>query len=323
MRGILILNTGSPRTNNREDVKYFIGQMLSDPLVMSSVPDLVRDTLAKRIIAPMRASNSAAHYSLIWGDRPSESPLIYNSKMLAKRIEEATGMPVEVGMRYCDPSIPAAFQRLKEKCATLHEVVVVPMFPQYAQSSYQTAVDEVGVRFYEKPQSFRLKILSPYYSEPGYILSLAESLKPRVGKEYDRLVFSFHSLPLEHVEAGWKKGKDFDYVYQIKETVRLVTKELDIDPKKNRIVYSSAIGKKWLEPDLDKTMKELAIDGIEKVIAITPGFPADNLETLYDIGISARGEFMNNGGKEFTFVPCLNFEDYWVEGLIRIITSKV
>lgn len=322
MRGILILNTGSPKTKGREDVKYFIGQMLSDPLVMT-LPDFVRNTLAKRIIAPMRASNSAAHYSLIWGERSAESPLIYNSKMLAKSIEEVTGMPVEVGMRYCEPSIPAAFQRLKERCATLHEVVVVPMFPQYAQSSYQTAVDEVGARFYEKPHSFRLKILSPYYNEPGYITSLAESLKPHVEKDYDRLVFSFHSLPLSHVEEGWKKGKDFDYVYQIKETVRLVTKDLNIDPKKNRIVYSSAMGKKWLEPDLNNTMQEFAADGIEKIIAITPGFPADNLETLYDIGIVAREQFLNNGGKEFTFVPCLNFENYWVEGLIRIITGKV
>jgi len=322
MRGILILNTGSPRTKEKEDVKHFIGQMLSDPLVLT-VPNFIRNPLAKGIIAPMRASNSAEHYSLIWGDNPTESPLIYNSRMLAKKLEESTGMPVEIAMRYGDPSIPSALKKLNEKCATLHEVVVVPMFPQYAQSSYQTAVEEVGNRFYEKPHSFRLKIMSPYYNEPGYINSLAESLRAHVQKEYDRLVFSFHSLPLSHVEAGFKKGKEFDYVFQIKETVRLVTKELDIDPKKNRIVYSSAIGKKWLEPDVNDTMREFALDGLERIIAITPGFPADNLETLYDIDIIARHEFLDNGGKEFTFVPCLNFQDYWVEGLIRIITSKV
>lgn len=322
MRGILILNTGSPKTKERDDVKFFIGSMLSDPLVMT-VPDIIRNTLAKHIIAPMRASASAAHYSQIWDDDRDKSPLIYNSQKLAEKLEEVTGMPVEIGMRYCEPSIAEAFRRLNNKCATLHEVVVVPMFPQYAESSYRTAVNEVGKIFYEKPHSFRLKILSPYYNEPGYISSLVQSLKPYIEKEYDRLIFSFHSLPLNHVEEGWKKGKDFDYVYQIKETVRLVTKELDIDPKKNRIVYSSAMGKKWLEPDLDTTMQELAIGGIEKIIAITPGFPADNLETLYDIGIVARDNFMKNGGKEFTFVPCLNFEDYWVEGLIRIITSKV
>lgn len=322
MRGILIINTGSPKTKNREDVKFFIGAMLSDPLVMT-VPDWLRTTLATKIIAPLRASNSASHYSLIWDDKQTESPLLYNTQQLAEKIEEATNMPVEIAMRYGLPSIPEALKRLKAKCATLHEVVVVPLFPQYAQSSYKTVVEAVGTHFYKKPHSFRLKIIEPYYSDPNYIHALAESLRPHIEKGYDRLVFSFHSLPLTHVEIGWKKGKDFDYVYQIKETVRLVSKELDIDPKKNRIVYSSAIGRKWLKPDLNETMKQLPVDGVKRVIAITPGFPADNLETLYDIGIVARDNFMKSGGEEFTFVPCLNSEQYWVEGLIKIITNKI
>lgn len=322
MKGILIVNTGSPKSKNRADVKWFIGAMLSDPLVMT-VPDFIRNTLAKRIIAPLRASDSAAHYSLIWDNVHDESPLIYNSRRLAERIEESTGMPVEIAMRYGEPSIIRAFQKLKEKCATLHEVVVIPMFPQYAQSSYQTVVDEIGRSFYQKPHSFRLKILEPYYNEAGYVHALSESLKPYVESGYDRLVFSFHSLPLSHVEAGWKKGKDFDYVYQIKETIRLVTKELGLDPHKNRLVYSSAIGKKWLEPDLNKTMRELPENGVRKIVVITPGFPADNLETLYDIDILAREAFLESGGEEFVFVPCLNYEDYWVEGLIKIVTSKV
>lgn len=322
MRGILIINTGSPKTKNREDVKFFIGAMLSDPLVMT-MPDWIRKTLATKIIAPLRASSSAAHYSLIWDDKQLQSPLLYNTTQLAKQIEEATNMPVEVAMRYGLPSIPEALMRLKAKCATLHEVVVLPLFPQYAQSSYKTVVEAIGDHFYKKPHSFRLKIIEPYYSDPNYIHALAESLRPHIEKGYDRLVFSFHSLPLTHVEIGWKMGKDFDYVYQIKETVRLVSKELNIDPKKNRIVYSSAIGHKWLKPDLNETMKQLPPNGAKRVIAITPGFPADNLETLYDIGIVARNNFMKAGGEEFTFVPCLNFEQYWVEGLIKIITNKI
>lgn len=322
MRGILIINTGSPKTKNREDVKFFIGAMLSDPLVMT-VPDWIRTTLATKIIAPLRASSSASHYSLIWDDNQTESPLLYNTTQLAEKIEETTNIPVEVGMRYGSPSISDALKRLKAKCATLHEVVVVPLFPQHAQSSYKTVVDAIANHFYKKPHSFRLKIIEPYYSDPNYIHALAESLRPHIEKDYDRLVFSFHSLPLTHVEIGWQKGKEFDYVYQIKETVRLVSKELDIDPKKNRIVYSSAMGRKWLKPDLNETMRQLPVDGSKKVIAITPGFPADNLETLYDIGIVARDNFMKAGGEQFTFVPCLNSEQYWVEGLIKIITNKI
>lgn len=323
MRGVLIVNTGSPKNLTKEDVKWFIGAMLSDPLVMSTIPDWFRPILAKRIIAPLRASKSLSHYDLIWDKEHSASPLIYHTLRLAEKVEQESDMSVEVAMRYGEPEVSVAFERLMEKCPSLHEVVVVPMFPQYAQSSYQTTVDYIGQCFMKQHYPFRLKFVSAFYNHIGYIKALAESLKPHVKEEYDRLVFSFHSLPLVHVEEAWKKGKDFDYVYQIKETVRLVTKELNIDPKKNRIVYSSAMGKDWLEPDLDVSMKDFAQSGVKKVIAITPGFPADNLETLFDIDIQARNIFMKHGGQKFTFVRGLNSEDYWVEGVIRIITDIV
>lgn len=323
MRGVLILNTGSPKTQERKDVKFFIGAMLSDPLVLSTVPNWFREILAKGIIAPLRASGSASHYRLIWDNEHNESPLIYNTLELARKIEESTGMPTEVAMRYGAPSICDAFEKLKRKCATLHEVIVVPMFPQYAQSSYQTAIDEVGRYFMSKPQPFRIKFLEPYYNQPEYISALAHSIKPFIENGYDKLVFSFHSLPISQVEIGFNKGKSFDYVYQVKETVRLVTKELDVDPKKSRIVYSSAIGSKWLKPDLEETMKQMAESGVKKVVALTAGFPSDNLESLYDIDIVARDVFEKNGGEEFYFVPGLNAQDFWVEGLIKIITRKI
>lgn len=321
MKGILLINTGSPATKQREDVKYFIGAMLSDPMVMN-VPDIFRNFLAKRIIAPFRASASSANYSLIWDNEHDASPLIYNMQLLAQKVEKSADIPVEIAMRYGEPNIKDAIDKLKKKCPNLDELIIVPMFPQYAESSYQTAVDAVLGYIEQNKFDFEVKVVPPYYEEFGYIQSLAKSLKPYVEKGYDRLVFSFHSLPLSHVERGWKKGKDFDYVYQIKETIRLLTKELDLDPKKNRLVYSSAIGKKWLEPDLNQTMKQLPVDGANRVIVITPGFPADNLETLYDIDILARDCFMKSGGKEFSFVPCLNAQDYWVDGLIRVITRK-
>lgn len=319
MRGLLIVNTGSPKSNSREDVKWFIGAMLSDPLVLSA-PDWYRTILAKKIIAPLRASNSAEHYSLIWDYEHDASPLIYHTQQLAKKIEDATELPVEIAMRYGSPSIEDSFQRLMDKCPTLHEVVVCPMFPQYAQSSYQTVVDLIGKCFYRQSYPFRLRILDPFFDEPAYTHALSLSLKPFVEKEYDRLVFSFHSLPLSHEEAGRAKGRRFDYVYQIKETIRLVTNELGIDPNKNRIVFSSAIGKKWLEPDLDKTMEMMGKEGLDRIIVITPGFPADNLETLFDIDINAREIFTKNGGKELDFVPGLNSEDYWAEAVIKMVT---
>ncbi|MFV0468168.1 MAG: ferrochelatase, partial [Dysgonomonas sp.] len=324
MRGILIINTGTPKSLQKEDVQWFIGAMLSDPLLLSTVPNWFRPLLATRIIAPLRAAKSAAHYSLIWDKEHDASPLMYHTEQLAGKIEDLSGLPVEIAMRYGEPSIPLAFERLIKKSPALHEVVVVPMFPQYAQSSYQTVVDEVGRYFLKKHYPFRLKFIEPFYNHPCYIKALSERLKPYVeGGGYDRLIFSFHSLPLVHVEEAWKKGYNFDYVYQIKETIKLVSKELNLDIKKNRIVYSSAIGKKWLEPDLCSTMKELAEEGIKRIVTLTAGFPADNLESLYDLDILAREAFLSNGGEDFVFVPGLNSEDVWVEGVIKMVTDKV
>lgn len=322
MRGILILNVGSPKTTNKEDVKSFIGEMLSDPLVLT-VSDKIRDILAKKIIAPLRASNSSAHYSLIWDNEHHSSPLVYNTRLLAEKIEKGTGLITEIAMRYGEPSISEALNKLEKRCPSLHEVVVLPMFPQYAESSYQTAIDAVGRYFYKKPHSFKLKITEPFYSDPAYIQALATSLKPHTEKPYDRLVFSFHSLPLSHEQKAREKGKQFDYVFQIKETIRLVTKELAIDPNKNRVVYSSAMGSSWLKPSLNESMKNMPTEGIKKIIIICPGFPADNLETLYDVDIKAKEIFLKNGGEEFTFVHGLNSEDYWVDGIIKMVTRFI
>lgn len=320
MKGILLVNTGSPHTKSRKDVKAFVGDMLSDPYLMT-VPDWFRPILVKGIILPLRQFSSTSHYSQIWDNEHNCSPLLYNMLQLAEKLEAYTEMPVEVAMRYGKPDIASAFRKLIEKDACLHEVAVLPMFPQYADSSYKTTVDEVGRCFFKRPHPFRIKIIDPYFNHPSYISALAESIRPFIQKEFDRLVFCFHSLPLSHIEAGWKKGKEFDYVYQTKETVRLVLKELDVDQRKMRLVYSSAIGSNWLKPDLDETMKTLPEEGHRKIVIVSPGFAVDNLETLYDVSLKAREIFMKSGGEEFSYVPCLNSSDYWVEEVTKIISG--
>lgn len=319
MKGILLVNTGSPKTCEREDVKSFISAMLSDPYVMT-VPDWFRPILVNGIIVPFRQFASTKHYELIWDKNIKDSPLLHYAKELARKLEQLTEMPVEVAMRYGEPSVKAAFEHLLAKENKLHEVIVLPLFPQYAESSYKTVVDHVGKVFFKSPYPFRLKFIEPYYNHPAYISSLAKSIKPYIESGFDKLIFTFHSLPLNHVEKGWAKGKDFDYVYQTKETVRLLIKQLDIDIKKTRLVYHSAMGNKWLKPDLDDTIEQLAAEGSKKIAVVAPGFAADNLETLYDINIQTCELFLKKGGEHFSYVPCLNSEDYWVESVVKIIT---
>lgn len=319
MKGILLVNTGSPKTCTRTDVKAFIRDMLSDPRVMT-VPDWFRPILVKKIILPTRQFSSTAHYSSIWDHTHNASPLIYHARRLAEKLELLSDMPVEIAMRYQGPSTTTALERLMEKEPKLHEVIVLPLFPQYAESSYKTVVEEVGKDFIRHPYPFRLKFIEPYFNNRGYIEALAESIKPYLENEFDKIIFSFHSLPLSHIEEGWKRGKEFDYVYQTKETIRLVIKNLGIDVKDTRLTYHSAMGKKWLGPDLDDTIKELANENKKKVIVVCPGFAADNLETLYDVDIKTKETFLKAGGTHFYRVPCLNSQDYWVEGIIKIIS---
>lgn len=319
MRGVLLVNVGSPESTSRKDVRSFVETMLSDPLLMT-VPDWFRPILVKGIIGPFRQFASARHYSLIWDEEHDMSPLMYHMQQLAVKLSPKIDMPVEIAMRYGLPDISSALDRLAQNDQKLHEVVVLPLFPQYAESSYKTAVDEVGRCFYKKAYDFRLKIIEPYFNHTAYIGALVKRLEPFVNQDYDRLIFCFHSLPLTHVEKGWKKGREFDYVYQLKETARLVAKGLNIEPNQYRIVYSSAIGSKWLEPDIDETLKTMAQEGIKNVIVISPGFACDNLETLYDVRIKARETFIGHGGKHLAYAPCLNSEDYWVDAIKEIIS---
>lgn len=293
--------------------------MLSDPYVMT-VPDWFRPILVNGIIVPFRQFSSTKHYELIWNKDRKDSPLLYQVKQLAQKIEVATEMPVAVAMRYGQPDVTAALDHLMMKNNRLHEIIVLPLFPQYAESSYKTVVDFVGRQFFKRPYPFRLKFIEPYFNHPAYISALVTSIRPYIEKEFDKLIFSFHSLPLSHVEAGWRKGKEFDYVYQTKETIRLVVNELKLDIRKTRLTYHSAMGKEWLGPDLDDTVRELAEEGQKRILVIAPGFAADNLETLYDIKIKTQELFLKHGGTDFSYIPCLNSEDYWVESVIKIIS---
>ncbi|MEA5063933.1 MAG: ferrochelatase [Bacteroidia bacterium 43-41] len=317
MRGILLINVGTPATCSKEAVKKFVGDMLSDPLVTGK-PELVSNFLAKKIIAPVSSGKSFNKYSQIWRkEEPAISPMIYFMRKLAQLLEERKNIPVEIAMRYGEPGIEQAFKNLEKKCPLLHEVVVFPLYPHYAQSTTQTTIDEIGRIFYKHPHSYRLKIVEPYFDHPAFINALAKHAEPYL-KGIDKLVFCYHSLPVDQVEVAWKKGKEFDYVYQLKETNRLFCKKLNIELQYTYLLYASQRGNNWLKPFLDADISDFPQLGWKKVAVIAPGFPADNLETLFDIDLQARELFMKAGGEEFVFVPSLNYSDEWIEAIWKI-----
>ncbi len=320
MKGIILLNVGTPAECTKVAVEQFIGDMLSDPLVADKYQPAFK-FLARQVIAPMSASKSLGKYSLIWRKtEPAESPILYYMQELAKKLEQQKDVPVEIAMRYGSPSIESAFDALHKKCNNLTDVVIFPLIPHYAQSSTQTANDEVMRVYNKKPYPFKVKIIDPYYNHPAFIDALATHTKPYLTDDFDRLVFSYHSLPVHQVRKAWKKGKEFDYVYQLKETNQLLNKKLGISPNKTLLLYSSQRGKGWLKPFLDKDIADLPKLGWKKIVIIAPGFPVDNLETLFDVDIEARKLFMKAGGEEFIYVPSLNAESYWVDAIWKIIS---
>ncbi|MGV8963177.1 MAG: ferrochelatase [Candidatus Saccharimonadaceae bacterium] len=321
MKGIILLNIGTPSECTKPAVEKFIGDMLSDPLVLDKVQFASR-FLAQKIIAPLSASKSLEKYSLIWRkEEPVISPILYFMRELGAKLEVQKNVAVEIAMRYGKPSIENAFKALLNRCTQLTEVIVFPLLPHYAQSSTQSTTEEV-IRIYNKNSySFKLKIARPYYNHPAFIEALAIHVKKYITSDFDRIVFSYHSLPIHQVESAWRKGKEFDYVYQLKETNQLLVKELEINPNKTILLYSSQRGKGWLRPFLVTDIGDLPKLGWKNIIILAPGFSVDNLETLYDIDIEAREIFMKAGGKKFTFIPSLNTEQYWIDALWKIIST--
>lgn len=301
--GVIIINTGTPASLTKKDVGCFIGDMLSDPYVMG-MSEWFRVTLARKIIAPLRASSSLEKYSMIWGDSDF-SPLLLTTLALADSVELNKSLPVSVAMRYGAPYIEDAIADLEKRCPNMKEVMILPLFPQYAESSYLTAVEAAQSSPAFQSGKYILKIIPPFYNNPIYISSLAKMIAGYIDTDY-HLLFSFHSLPLSHIELGKTQEKDFDYEYQCCETARLVSQKLGINSDNYSVVYASAMGKKWQGPFLNEIVADLPRKNVRKVAVLAPGFIVDNLETLYDLNISARQEFMDKGGESFIFIPCLN-----------------
>lgn len=320
MRGILIINTGTPRSVKQQDVRQFIGDMLSDAKLVD-LPNPFRYILARWIIAPKRQVESTHHYQQIWNYQENTSPLLYHTQQLCLKLEDKIHEPVVYAFRYGHPNAKEAIKLLEERVPNMTELVVMHMFPHFAQSSYQTAIDEVAKAFRHKKRKYSIRIIPPYYNHPAFIRCLSNQIRPFVAQAYDKLIFSYHSLPLKHLEREYGKGVNFDYTFQANETLRLVSQQLCLDQAKNCVAYSSAIADDWQRPFLDDLIEGLPSQGVKKVVVACAGFPIDNLESLYDIGIQAKEIFQKHGGETLHFVPGLNSENMWVEAIGEIINT--
>ena len=327
MKGILLINLGSPKDLELDSIKNYLKEFLSDDLVID-YPKLLQQILVNWIIIPSRYKNTREAYSEIWTE--NGSPLIYDTLVLGEKVNAKSNTPVEVSMRYQFPSIKQGLMKLKEKGCT--EIFVVPLYPHYAMSTVLTTEREVKRIESKLGLDLQLNFIGAFYNEGGYISSLSDVINRNRQKESDFLLFSYHGIPNRHLIKTdptenhclkvknccdiESKAKPFCYKAQVLETSKLCAKKLELKDDEWGVSFQSRIGPGWIQPFTDKELVRLAEEGIKNLDVVCPAFVTDNLETLEEMNIRGRETFLEAGGESFNYIPCLNNEDSWVDFLV-------
>lgn len=324
MKGVLLVNLGSPESPDPKDVKPYLDQFLMDKYVID-VPFLLRALLVRGIILRKRPEKSAAAYKKIWWDEGS--PLIVLSKRMHKKVQQKTELPVSLAMRYGNPSILSGLQELHDKGVT--EVMLFPLYPQHAMASTVTIfvlAEELRQKHF--PHMTFTKVPA-FYNRPEYIADLANSIEKSLENfQYDHLLFSYHGIPERHIRKTDitkshckidgsccetpSPAHEFCYRHQCYETTRQVVELLGISAGKYSQTFQSRLaGDKWLEPYTDVEINKMPEKEIKNLAVVTPAFVADCLETLEEIAMEANHQFKEHGGQNFLAIPCLNDGDEW------------
>jgi protoporphyrin/coproporphyrin ferrochelatase len=327
-RGIILMNLGSPDSTEVPDLRKYLNEFLTDNRVIDSW--FVRNLLVRTVIVPRRAPESAKAYQTIWTD--NGSPLVEITKQLAGKLQEQLPEPVAIAMRYGNPGMEQAYEDLLKRLPGLEEVTAIPLYPHYAMSSYETAVEHAKEVHQKKKYKFNLKFIQPIYQDKRYIRAMSENMRPYLEKEFDHLLFSFHGIPERHVKKSDPTHSHClatadcctipsvahltCYRHQCLKTMKLIAEELGIATDKYSFSFQSRLLKDpWLKPYTDFRLQEMPKEGIKKLKVVCPAFVSDCLETLEEIEIRGRESFLASGGTEFEMIPCLNTHPRWVEAL--------
>ncbi len=323
-KGVLLVNLGSPDSPTPKDVKPYLDEFLMDERVIDVNP-VLRNIIVRGIILNTRPKRSAEAYAKIWWDEGS--PLIVISERFTDKVRQQTDLPIALGMRYGSMTIKNALQELQEK--GVDEVLLVPLYPHYAMSSYETVVVKAMEVQQEHFPEIHLTTLPAFYSNPEYVKvlskSIAEGLK---GFEYDHILFSYHGIPERHIKKSdpTKFHCKIDgqccktnsvahhtcYKHQCLDTTKLVKDALGLDETKISSSFQSRLGSDpWLQPFTDKEFERLAQEGKKRLAVITPAFVSDCLETLEEIAMEGKHQFEEAGGEDYIHIACLNDRDDW------------
>lgn len=323
----MLMNLGSPDSTQVKDVRKYLMEFLMDGRVIDK-PYLSRALLVGGIIVPFRAPKSAEAYKKIWTERGS--PLIWLTEDLRTALLQQVDAPISISMRYGNPTVQKAYTEMAE--AGVEELVAVPLYPHFAMSSYETAVEHARKIFSEGNYPFTLKFIKPFYKEPDYIAALADSIRPFLDRSPDHILFSYHGIPVRHLYKSDPTKKhclsgpaccqqtsvahSTCYRHQCYTTTRLVVERLQLPEGSYTTSFQSRLGRsEWIKPYTADRLEELPGEGVKKLLVVCPAFVSDCLETIEEIGQEGRESFLHNGGEDFQLVPCLNTDPAWVNTL--------
>ena len=333
MKGVLIVNLGSPNSTDTDDVRDYLDEFLMDERVID-LPKWFRTFLVKVIILKSRPKKSAKAYKKIWWK--DGSPLIVLSKRLLKKVNKKVSIPVSLAMRYGNPSIKEGLESLDEMGVT--KVLLIPLYPQFAMATTETILvlaNQLQNKYFPKME---LTSLPAFYNHPDYIRVLGNSIQEALqGKDWEHLLFSYHGVPERHIRKSDitkshckmdgrccfedSKAHQYCYRHQCEMTSVKVAEYLDLKKGTFSTSFQSRVSilGSWLKPYTDKTVENFAKSGIKELAIATPAFVSDCLETLEEIGMEAAEEFEDKGGKLLHVIPCINDRDDWVNVLSRWI----
>lgn len=334
MKGVLLVNLGSPDSTETKDVKKYLDEFLMDKRVID-MPYWKRFLLVKGIILRTRPKKSGEAYKKIWWKEGS--PLVVISQRFTDKVTSKIDIPVALGMRYGSMSIHKGIQELVDKGVS--EIFMIPLYPHYAMSSYETVIvkaDEVQKQHFP---NVSIEAFPVFYNDPDYIKVMVSNIKNQLKDiDYDHILFSYHGIPERHIlksdttQSHCKidksccitpsKAHETCYRHQCFETTKEIVKLLDLEGKTHSNSFQSRLLKDpWLKPYTDFEFERLPKEGVKKLAVITPAFVSDCLETLEEIAMEGEHQFLSAGGENYKHITCLNDNQDWVDVTVNWIKN--
>ena len=315
---VILCNLGTPDAPTPTAVRRYLAEFLSDPRVVE-IPRAIWLPILYGSILTIRPRKSAAKYAQVWlGDKGS--PLLHYTQLQTAGLQTRLGEHAKVytAMRYGQPALPTVLSQAQ--AAGAERILILPMYPQYSGTTTASVYDGLAAWSVRQRRIPSISVISDFHQHPAYIAALAAQVQAH-WQQYGRaqkLVLSFHGVPQRTVDLG------DPYAAHCQKTAELLAAALQLQPQQWQMTFQSRFGKaKWLEPATDHSLEKLASQGCSSVDVFCPGFVADCLETLEEIAMENREIFMEAGGQDFRFIPCLNDSPVWLDALAQIVDTQI